>query len=62
MFVDDIEWIKRMISHHSTAITTTEMLLKDKKNLSNPKVYRLAKDIIYNQQKEILFMKSLLTK
>lgn len=61
MLVDDIEWTKRMISHHSTAITTTQMLLKDKKNLSNPKVYRLAKDIIYNQQKEILFMKSLLT-
>ena len=61
MFVNDKQWLKRMIGHHSTAITTTNKLLK-KKNIiqTNPKLYRLAKGIIYNQEKEILYMKSLL--
>lgn len=26
----------------------------------NPKLYRLAKDIVYNQEREILFMKSMI--
>lgn len=61
IFVNDKQWLKRMIGHHSTAITTTNKLLK-KKNIiqNNPKLYRLAKGIIYNQEREILYMKSLL--
>jgi hypothetical protein len=61
LFVDDIQWLKRMIGHHSTAITTTTKLLENKNNFkNNPKIYRLAKDIIYNQEVEIRFMKSFL--
>ena len=60
-FVDDTQWLKRMIGHHSTAITTTTKLLENKNNFkNNPKIYRLAKDIIYNQEVEIRFMKTFL--
>jgi hypothetical protein len=61
LFVDDKQWIKRMISHHSTAITTTKKLLKKNKNIKqNSKLYTLAKTIIDNQKQEIRIMKSLL--
>lgn len=61
IFVDDKNWLKRMIPHHSIAITTTNKLLeKDIYMKENPKLYRLAKDIIYNQEREILFMKSMI--
>ena len=35
LFVDDKQWLKRMIGHHSTALTTTEKLLKNEKNFEN---------------------------
>jgi hypothetical protein len=55
------QWLKRMIGHHSTAITTTQQLLNNAENFSdNPKLYRLAKDIVYSQEREILFMKGFL--
>ena len=55
------QWLRSMISHHSTALSTTNALLKDPNNFKNdPKLYRLAKDIVYNQEREILFMKSYL--
>jgi len=61
LFVTDKQWLRRMIGHHSTALTTTNKLLKTNDNFKqNPKIYRLAKDIIYNQEREILFMKSFL--
>jgi len=61
LFVDDKQWLKRMIGHHSTAITTTTQLLDNQKNVTdNSYMYRLAKDIVYNQEKEILFMKNML--
>lgn len=61
IFVDDKNWLKRMIPHHSIALTTTNKLLeKDIYMKENPKLYRLAKDIIYNQEREILFMKSMI--
>ncbi len=61
LFVDDKQWLKRMIGHHSTAITTTTQLLDNQKNKTdNSYMYRLAKDIVYNQEKEILFMKNML--
>ena len=61
LFVDDKQWLKRMISHHSTALTTTTKLLENNNNFeNNPKLYRLAKDIIYNQKREIIIMKSML--
>ena len=61
LFVTDKQWLRRMIGHHSTALTTTTELLKKNNNFKqNPKIYRLAKDIVYNQEREILFMKSFL--
>jgi uncharacterized protein (DUF305 family) len=47
-----------MIPHHSTALTTTTRLLDNK--TVDDKTYRLAKNIILTQKKEIDFMKSLL--
>ena len=60
LFVDDKNWLKRMIPHHSTALTTSNKLIEKEKFKNNPKLYRLAKDIIYNQKREIAFMKSML--
>ena len=60
IFVSDVEWLKRMISHHSTALTSTTKLLENNDFKSNPKLYRLAKDIVYNQNIEILTMKTFL--
>lgn len=59
--VNDKQWLKRMIPHHSTALTTTKQLLKNNSLMKkNPNLYRLAKDIVYNQEREILFMKNML--
>ena len=61
LFVRKEQWLKRMISHHSTALTTTNKLLSNQNNfVNNPKLYRLAKDIVYNQEKEIDLMKNML--
>ena len=50
-----------MIGHHSTAITTTEKLLKDRSNFENKEsLFRLAKAIVYNQRLEIALMKQML--
>ena len=57
--VDDTQWLKRMISHHSTALTTSNIILKRSKN---KKVLKLAKDIIDTQKKEIKLMKKLIQK
>lgn len=58
--VDDKNWLRRMIGHHSTAITTTKQLLNSGNHFDNPAIFRLAKDIILNQEMEILLMKSML--
>ena len=55
--VNDEEWLKRMISHHSTAITTSEKIYDRTKNTT---IKKLARDIIDTQEREITFMKSLL--
>ncbi len=61
VFVNSTEWLKRMIGHHSTAITTTKQLLKNDDNfIYNSYLYRLAKNIVYEQEREILFMKNML--
>ena len=57
--IDYKQWIRRMIPHHSTALTSTNKLIENSK-ASKKDVYRLAKDIIYNQEREILFMKNML--
>ena len=55
--VNDEEWLKRMISHHSTAITTSEKIYN---RTNNKTIKKLAKDIIDTQEREITLMKSLL--
>lgn len=59
LFVDDENWLKRMITHHSTAITTTKQLLNKRRD--NDNIFRLAKDIITTQEIEILTMKNILS-
>jgi len=57
IFVNDNQWLRRMISHHSTALTTSH---KIKNKTQNPELKQLAEDIINTQEKEILQMKQLL--
>ena len=57
LFVSDKQWLKRMISHHSTAITTSS---KKKSKTKNQLIKSFINDIINTQKKEIRFMKSLL--
>ena len=57
ILVDDNQWLKRMISHHSTALTTSHKIVN---KTSNPKIKKLAEDIINTQNKEIDIMKSML--
>ena len=56
-FVDDKQWVRRMISHHCTALTTSQ---KISKKTRNSKIKKLAKEIIDTQEKEIELMKSML--
>ena len=55
--ISDEQWLRRMISHHSTALTTTHKIYNRTTNL---KLKKLAKDIINTQEKEITQMKSML--
>ena len=57
VWVNDNEWLKRMISHHSTALTTSH---KIKNKTKNEKVKKLATEIIETQEREIKLMKELL--
>ncbi|WP_079505164.1 DUF305 domain-containing protein [Mesobacillus jeotgali] len=53
--VDDTSWMKAMIPHHSIAILTSE-----RANIEDPRVRKLADDIIEAQRKEISEMKTLI--
>ena len=57
IFVNDNQWLRRMISHHSTALTTSH---KIKNKTQNSELKQLAEDIINTQEKEISQMKQLL--
>lgn len=57
LYVSDEQWLKRMISHHSTALTTSHIIHKKTKN---EKLKQLVKDIIETQKYEIQLMKSML--
>ena len=60
-YINEKDWLKRMISHHSTALTTSKKLLKNQKQLEESNLtYELAKTIIYQQEKEIELMKLLI--
>lgn len=55
--VNDEQWLKRMISHHSTALTTSNKIYN---RTNNYKLKDLAKEIIDTQEREITLMKSML--
>ena len=55
--VNDEQWLKRMISHHSTALTTSNKIYN---RTNNYKIKDLAKEIIDTQEREITLMKSML--
>lgn len=51
----DVDYMQGMIPHHSIAILTSE-----RANISDPRVKKLADDIIKAQKKEIQEMKALI--
>ena len=55
--VEDKQWLKRMISHHSTAITTSKKIYE---KLKKKEIKNLAEEIIKTQEYEIKLMKSML--
>jgi hypothetical protein len=57
LMIDDEQWLRRMIPHHSTALTTSHKIYN---KTTNPKIKILAKEIIDTQEREIQLMKSML--
>lgn len=53
--VGDVAWMKAMIPHHSIAILTSE-----RAGITDPRVRKLADEIIVTQRREILEMESLI--
>jgi len=53
--VEDVSWMRAMIPHHSIAILTSE-----RAHVGDPRVSKLADDIIAAQRKEIAQMKALI--
>lgn len=53
--VQDVSWMKAMIPHHSIAILTSE-----RAEISDPRVRKLADEIVETQRKEIAEMESLI--
>ena len=59
VYIDDKEYLKEMIEHHSMALLTSEDILK---KTNDYHVTKLAKNIIQTQQDEIREMESILAK
>ena len=57
MYIDDKEYLKEMVEHHSMAILTSEEILQ---KTSSERVKKLAENIIDVQEKEIEYMKQLI--
>ncbi len=55
--VGDVQYMKAMIPHHSSAIMTSE-----RASLQDPEVKKLAEDIIKAQRKEIAEMEAMINK
>jgi hypothetical protein len=55
--IGDKQWLRRMISHHSTALTTTHLI---KNKTSDIKLKKLSNEIIETQEREIALMKSMI--
>lgn len=56
-FVNDEQWLRRMISHHSTALTSSHKIYE---RSSDERIKALAKEIIMTQEREISEMKDML--
>lgn len=54
--IEDVAWMKAMIPHHSIAILTS-----GRAEISDPRVKKLAEEIIKAQELEIAEMKALIT-
>lgn len=54
-FIGDIQWMKAMIPHHSSAI-----MVSQKAHLKDPEAIKLAEDIIEAQEREIAQMKKMI--
>ena len=54
-FVGDVQWMKAMIPHHSSAIMVSE-----KAHLKDPEAIKLAEEIIEAQEKEIAEMRKMI--
>ena len=57
LIIDDKHWLRRMISHHSTALTTSQKIYN---RTGDIQLKNLAKDIIETQEREIDLMKKML--
>ena len=55
--INDEQWLRRMISHHSTALTTSHNIYRKTNNI---RIKQLANNIIHTQEREIKLMKSML--
>ena len=55
VFVSDVQWMKAMIPHHSSAI-----MVSQKAHLKDPEAIKLAEEIIEAQEKEIAEMKRMI--
>lgn len=55
--VSDNQWLKRMIPHHSTALTTSHKIYN---RTTDARIKELSQEIIATQEKEIRLMKSIL--
>lgn len=54
-FIADVQWMKAMIPHHSSAI-----MVSQKAHLQDPEAQKLAQDIIEAQKREIAQMKAMI--
>lgn len=57
ILVNDKQWLRRMIPHHSTALTTSNQIMKKTKD---KKIKKLANEIIETQEREIKLMKDMI--
>ncbi len=55
VFVEDVQWMKAMIPHHSSAI-----MVSQKAHLKDPEAIKLAEEIIESQEREIAEMKRII--
>ena len=55
--IGDKQWLRRMISHHSTALTTSHLI---NNKTTDIKLKKLSNEIIETQEREIDLMKSML--